>query len=131
MKKFNEWREETSQNEDPAKLLNNLDQIVGMLKGELENFQGPRFEGFLNIIGGVRQLQYALAEISHEIVGDTNKFATEATGDGKAHGIRGMKKINKKEVVSKGVRHGEKDLSKDYKGHIGMNGEEAPFKVMK
>ncbi len=131
MKKFNEWREETSPNTDPTLLLKNVNQIVSMLTGELEEFQGPRFEGFLNLIGGVRQLQYALAEITHDIVGDTNKFATEATGDSKPHGVRGMKKIGHKEVVSKGVRQGDKDLSADYKGHIKMNGDVEPFKVMK
>ena len=105
--------------------------MVDLLKNELDSFEGPRFEGFLNVIGGVRQLQYSLAEIEHDLVGSTNKFATEASGDGKPHGVRGMKKNGHKEVASPGVRKGAKDLSKDYKGHINMNGDVEPFKVMK
>ena len=130
MKKFNEWREESNQHENPDLLVSNINHLVDLLKNELEAFEGDRFEGFLNIIGGVKQLQRTLAEIDNNCVNDTPKYIT-SEDCGEPHKSRAMKKIKHREVVSKGVRHGDKDLSKDYKGHIGKNGDEQPFKVMK
>lgn len=51
------------------------------------------------------------------------------TGDGKPHSPRGMVKISHKEKIM-GARDLTDDLSADYQGHIGHNGEVAPFKVM-
>jgi hypothetical protein len=101
--------------------MDKLSDLVHQLNVELQSFTGDRFEGFLNVIGDVKNLQRTLSEISNGIAEDC----------GDPHAPRGMKKINHKEVISKGVRKGEKDLSSDYKGHIGMNGEEQPLKVMR
>lgn len=131
MKKFNEWRADVDQVENPDVLIEKIGGLVHQLEVELDSFQGDRFEGFLNLIGGIRGLQKTLAEIEHGCVGDTPQFATSEGADGKPSGPRKMKKADRKEVVSSGVRHGEKDLSKDYKGHIKMNGEVEPFQVMK
>ena len=43
---------------------------------------------------------------------------------------KGMKKNNWKQTLPAGVRCCDKDLSKDYKGHIKHNGDVEPFKVM-
>lgn len=132
MKKFNEWRSEVDQIENPDILIKKLHGLVHELEVQLDAFQGERFEGFLNIIGGVRSLQRSLAEIETGCVGDTPKFTTSEGMDGKPSAPRGMKKIGNKEVISKGVRSiGKSDLSADYKGHIGMNGEVEPFELVK
>ncbi len=44
--------------------------------------------------------------------------------------VKGMQKINRKEVKPSGSRTHVNDLSKDYKGHIGHNGTVEPYKVM-
>jgi len=164
MKKFNEWKSETNQVENPEILVSKLSSLIHELEVEISAFQGERFEGFLNVVGGIRNLQRAIAEVEHNCVGDTPTFQTESKQDccskcksgsckckkgckctcsvcncsksikedcGKPHPVRGMKKLNDKEVISKGVRKGSSDLSKDYKGHIKMNGDVEPFKVVK
>lgn len=124
MKNFNEWRAGVDEIENPDKLMEKLKTLAHELEVQLGAFQGNRFEGFLNIVGGVRNLQRAIAEVDNGCVGDGNKFTTESA-------IKPMKKIKKPEVVSKGVRKGEKDLSSDYKGHLSANGDVEPFKILK
>ena len=43
---------------------------------ELDAFSGDRFEGFLNVIGGVKNLQRTLSEIEHGCVGHTPQYQT-------------------------------------------------------
>jgi hypothetical protein len=58
-----------------------------------------------------------------------NENKCGCTGDGQPRGPRGMVKISHKEKIM-GARDLTDDLSSDYQGHIGHNGEVAPFKVM-
>jgi len=128
MKKLNEWRNEVDQTENPDVLMDKLHELAHQIQLELASFKGERFDGLLNVMGSVKNLQRSLAEIQHGIVGQTPTYEDVAS---QPAGPRPMKKINRKEVVSAKVRKGADDLSSDYKGHIGMNGEEAPLKVMR
>ena len=119
MKSLKEWKVETNQDSDV--LLDKLESLFLQVEQELKTYQGERFDGFLNLLGVVSEARRTLAEVSNGLNEDC----------GEPHAPKKMKKINKKEVVSKGVRCGSKDLSGDYKGHLGRNGDEEPFKVMK
>lgn len=65
MKKFNEWKNEESNVEE---FLDNIKDLSNQLKLNLETFQGERFAGFLNLIGGVKELQRTIAEIENNCV---------------------------------------------------------------
>jgi hypothetical protein len=131
MKKFNEWRAEVEQTENPDLLMGKIQELAHQLEVELDAFTGERFEGFLNLIGNVKNLKRTLSEIEHGCVGQTPQYQTMEDAAARPSSPRGMKKLGYKQDISKKVRKMEDDLSSDYKGHIGMNGEEQPLKVMK
>jgi len=76
MKKFNEWQEETTKEENPDILISTITDLTTQLELALKNFHGERFEGFINLLGSVKGLQRTLAEINHNVVGDTPQFTT-------------------------------------------------------
>ena len=126
MKTFNEWKEESELPTNPNILLDKVETLTHQIETELKSFQGDRFEGLLELIGGLKQLQYALAEIKHNCVGDM------PTGNGKPKAPRAGKKVNWKQTISKGVRDEEKeDMGDHYIGHMATNGEVEPLKVLK
>ena len=124
-----EWKEEETRDENPVLLLKNLNQLAKMLEGELKEYKGERFEGFLEMIGAINSLRMTLAEI------DTGAFApgwlTSEAGDGKPEAPHGMQKVDYTEKRSKGVRDIRDDLSADYKGNVKHNGTVEPFKLKK
>ena len=124
MRKFNEWRDGVEQTENSDVLLDKIQNLVHQLEVELDSFTGDRFEGFLELIGGMKTLKRTLAEVQHGCVGDTPRYSTNES-------FKKMKKVGHKEVMSKGTRNGEKDLSNDYKGHLKSHGDVEPFKVVK
>ncbi|RDJ35468.1 MAG: hypothetical protein DWQ19_11675 [Crenarchaeota archaeon] len=130
MKKFNEWQAEVNEHLDPDVLREKVNDLAHQLHLELQSFQGDRFEGFLELTGAVHNLRRVLAGLETDTLDDMPQYIT-SEDCGEPHKPRKMKKINHKEVTSKGVRKGEKDLSKDYKGHLASNGDEEPFKVLK
>ena len=67
MKNFNEWRQDVSQYEDPDTLMEKLQGLAHELEVQVDAFQGERFEGFLNILGSIKELKRTLAEITHGI----------------------------------------------------------------
>jgi hypothetical protein len=130
MKSFHEWQEEETRDENPALLLSNINKLATILADSLKNYQGERFEGFIEMIGASNSLTKTLAEI------DTNCFSpkwltSESDGDGQPDKPQGMKKINYQEKKSKGTRDLRNDLSKDYKGHVGRNGTVEPLEKVK
>lgn len=119
MKKFNEWKTEVNEHLDPEVLISKLNDLAESLYFELKSFQGERFKGWSNIVGEINNLRRTLSAVENDaIVEDC----------GEPHKPRKMEKAKHSEVVSKGVRKGEKDLSSDYKGHIKTNGDIEPFK---
>lgn len=130
MKKFNEWKSEVNEHLDPDVLVGKVNELAHEIYSELKSFQGDRPEGFLELAGAVHNLKRVLVAMENGAVESLAKYVT-SEDCGEPHKPRKMKKINHSEVTSKGVRKGEKDLSADYKGHIGMNGDVEPFKVLK
>lgn len=61
MKNFREWREEKSDNSEL--LLNKIDELTTQMQEELRTFEGERFEGFLELIGGITELRRNIAAI--------------------------------------------------------------------
>jgi|GEM_PF-3991615 len=130
MKSFREWKEEDTQDENPVLLLKNLNVLAKQLEGELKEYKGERFQGFIEMIGAINSLRMTLAEI------DTGAFrpgwmTSESDGDGKPNAPHGMQKLADAEKKSAGSRDLRKDLSADYKGHIKSNGTVEPFKLKK
>jgi hypothetical protein len=63
MKAFNEWKSE--QHDSPDKLLDIVESLAEQLSSEIKSFTGERFEGFLEMIGSVNELQKLLAHIKN------------------------------------------------------------------
>lgn len=61
MKNFREWREEKSDSSEL--LLNKIDELTTQMQEELRTFEGERFEGFLELIGGITELRRNIAAI--------------------------------------------------------------------
>jgi hypothetical protein len=67
MKKFTEWRQEEQQAVSPELLIKELDEMAHNLEMKLKGFQGERFDGFMELIGGVKALQQNIASIKHGV----------------------------------------------------------------
>lgn len=126
MKSYREFVEESNRDSNPEILLDKLNNLSNQIEQELKSFQGDRFDGFLELVGSIRAVQRTLAEINTGTTGDAVRGLSPVS----EQGIRKMEKINHTSKISKGVRKGENDLSKDYKGHIKKNGTVEPFKVL-
>lgn len=61
MKAFNEWKLE--QHDSPDRLLDTVESLAEQLNNEIKSFTGERFEGFLEMIGSVTELQKLLSHI--------------------------------------------------------------------
>lgn len=61
MKAFNEWKIE--QHDSPDRLMDSVETLAEQLHNEIKSFTGERFDGFLEMIGSVNELQKLLAHI--------------------------------------------------------------------
>lgn len=126
MKTYNEWQHESTINENPEVLMEKMTELTHLMDDTLRNFQGERPEGFLNLIGTVNNLKRALVDLQNG-----TESPSFMTSEQKAPNVA-TEKCDYKEKKSKGTRMvTDKEVSKDYGGHIKKLGTVGPFKILK
>lgn len=155
MKTFNEWQKEVTVNENPEIFMDKISELCGHLENTLATFTGERFEGFLNIVGQVKNLKRELINIQNGttspnfITSESKKDEVtlkkeDRNKDGhikkriltfieeKKQGANEKQKdVDYKADKSTGVRSMDSDLSKDHKKYAKKLGTVDPFKIVK